>query len=93
MNLTFGRYMKNNSWFHKMDPRLKLFMSILLIISVFLNTGFVGYLVLLGCLLIFIILSRLPIRIFIRILKPVSFIISRSDLLKHSNASSDILLI
>ncbi len=75
MNLAFGRYLKNKSIIHQMDPRLKFFMSILLIVSIFLNTGFVGYFILTIGLLFILFFSKLPIKIFLRILKPIIFII------------------
>lgn len=44
MRLTFGRYIPLNSVVHRMDPRFKLAMIILLIVAIFFPTGYTGYL-------------------------------------------------
>ncbi len=72
---TFGSYVKGNSIIHKFDPRLKLFAIIALIVAVFLNTGFVGYLILTSWLIISIFLTRISVKMFLRNFRPVIFIL------------------
>ena len=66
-----GRYYPENSLIHKLDPRAKISMMILLLIAVFYPAGFTGYL-LLGILVsLTILLSKIPWRYFLAGLKPL----------------------
>ena len=35
-NITIGQYVPGNSWIYKMDPRMKIFLSIVWIVALFL---------------------------------------------------------
>jgi energy-coupling factor transport system permease protein len=59
MRMVFGRYMPYNSLIHKMDPRLKLLMIIVLIVSVFFPIGFSGFVVLGATILLIYSISHL----------------------------------
>lgn len=74
MRMTFGRYMPYNSIIHKMDPRIKLFMTISLIVVVFFPLGFTGF-ALLGSAIIFLYtISKLKFKMLLSLLKPSIFI-------------------
>ncbi len=53
---------------------MKLFMTINLIVCIFLNTAFVGYAILSVGILILFLASRLPLRLLLRSWKPILFI-------------------
>ncbi|WP_368486272.1 energy-coupling factor transporter transmembrane protein EcfT [Spiroplasma sp. DGKH1] len=73
MRLSFGRYIAYNSPIHRMDPRVKLFMLIALMASIFFSTGFTGY-VLLGCTVLTIFfMAHLRARMLFSLLKPILF--------------------
>jgi len=74
MQIKFGSYISSNSLLHRMDPRLKLFMIVNLIVAIFLNTGFMGYFIILFALLVLFILSKLSVKKFLKVFKPIIFI-------------------
>ncbi|MDP4040295.1 energy-coupling factor transporter transmembrane component T family protein [Mycoplasma mycoides] len=74
MRISFGRYIPKNSLIHKMDPRLKLFMIMVLIVSVFFPIGLTGYLIISGIIIGLFALSQLSFKMLVRLLVPVTFI-------------------
>ncbi|UZK64522.1 energy-coupling factor transporter transmembrane protein EcfT [Mycoplasma mycoides subsp. capri] len=74
MRISFGRYIPKNSLIHKMDPRLKLFMIMVLIVSVFFPIGLTGYLIISSIILGLFALSQLSFKMLVRLLVPVTFI-------------------
>ena len=74
-NITLGQFFPGNSFLHKLDPRMKLMLTLLLIVVVFVSKGFVG----LGVILCFVALatrsSGISPKIVVRGLKPVFFIV------------------
>ncbi|KNG78956.1 energy-coupling factor transporter transmembrane component T family protein [Mycoplasma sp. HU2014] len=74
MRISFGRYIPKNSVIHKMDPRLKMFMVITLIVSIFFPIKFTGYLIIAVGILTLFFLSKLNLNLLVRLLFPVSFI-------------------
>ncbi|SRX61800.1 energy-coupling factor transporter transmembrane protein EcfT [Mycoplasma mycoides subsp. capri] len=57
-----------------MDPRLKLFMIMVLIVSVFFPIGLTGYLIISGIIIGLFALSQLSFKMLVRLLVPVTFI-------------------
>ena len=45
-NIALGRYIPGNTIIHKLDPRAKIICMFLMLISIFIDTGFIGYVVL-----------------------------------------------
>ncbi|MCL8211359.1 Energy-coupling factor transporter transmembrane protein EcfT [Mesoplasma sp. JKS002658] len=74
MRLTFGRYIPLNSPVHKMDPRFKLLMIILLIIAIFFPVGYTGYLFLSATIFSLYLLARLRWTMLFRLLLPAMII-------------------
>lgn len=75
MKMTLGRYMAYKSPIHKMDPRLKLFMLICLIASIFFSSGFTGLALVLVAIMTLFICSRLPFSMILNTLKPIIFMV------------------
>lgn len=75
MKISFGRYLPLNSIIHKIDPRIKLVVLISLIVSIFFNTGFTGYLIISAFILSVFFLAKLNYSILFKLLIPMSFII------------------
>lgn len=73
MRLSFGRYIAYNSSIHRMDPRVKLFILLSLIILIFFSTGFTGYVILGITIFSLFILAKLPTRLLFILLKPILF--------------------
>lgn len=78
-NITIGQYVKGNSYLHRLDPRIKILATIILIISIFLipANGINNLYVLLGILGLFILIllfGKIPLLSVIKGLQPVLFI-------------------
>ena len=42
-NIALGKYIPGNSFIHKLDPRFKVIMMILLMVAAFLDIGYLGF--------------------------------------------------
>lgn len=74
-NVTLGQYFPGDSIIHRMDARIKLVLVIAIIVLVFLVQTLIGNLVVLAFLLFTIIISRVSVKLVLRGLKPLWFII------------------
>ncbi len=74
-NITLGQYYPARSLIHSLDARVKVVLSILYIVCSFLCKNVVSYAVLLASAVILIIISRIPLRMIFRALRPVLFIL------------------
>lgn len=74
-NLTIGQHYPIDSPIHELDPRVKILLTLIYIISLFFIHEYIGYLAVLIFLAIVIILSKVPIKFVLKGLKPIFFII------------------
>lgn len=74
-DITLGQYYPSNSFVHKLDPRTKLFGTLLYIISLFLVSNWWGYLWAVLFLAILIRSSKVPVKFIMKGLKPVLFLL------------------
>lgn len=74
-NITMGQYYPVDSVVHRLDPRMKLILTIIFIASVFIAHSFVGYLLLLGFLLFVCRMANVPFRLLLKGLRPLRMII------------------
>ena len=76
-DITLGQYFPGNTIVHRLDPRTKLLLTLLYIVTLFVaNEAPASYLVLLAALGGMIALSRIPPRTMLRGLKPLVIIIA-----------------
>ena len=75
-DITIGQYLPGESFTHKLDPRTKIIISILFIISLFVIDKFVGYILVVGFLSAVIINARIPLSFILKGLKPILFLIA-----------------
>ncbi|MDO4459522.1 MAG: energy-coupling factor transporter transmembrane component T [Clostridia bacterium] len=80
-DITLGQYFPAKSFIHRMDPRLKICLTVYFIVLVFssknfLNIGLV-YAVILGAMAA----SKVPAKIYIKSLKPILFIVAFTSIL------------
>ena len=80
-NFTLGQYFGTASVIHKMDPRFKLVQLITLIIFIFLASDFWGLGVMAIAVLFILFLTKVPITMYLRNLKPIIAIIVFTALL------------
>ena len=72
-NMTFGKYIPGNSLIHRLDPRLKIIVLLVFLISVFFDAGFLGYGIL-GCfVLVCALLSQIKLSHILKAIKPMLF--------------------
>lgn len=70
-NIALGQYMPLDSIVHKMDPRAKILVMLLLMIAIFIPAGAIGYVVIGVFILFSLYLSKLTISYALRSMKPM----------------------
>ena len=74
-DLTLGQYFPGNSILHKLDPRMKIILTVLYIVWIFLAKSVASYAAVLCSAFVLIMLSSLSVRLILRGMKPILFII------------------
>ena len=74
-DITIGQYIPGETFVHKLDPRTKILLSILFIVSLFIVDKFVGYILIVAFLALTVYVAKLPPRYLYKGLKPVFFLI------------------
>lgn len=80
-DITLGQYFPTNSILHKLDARIKLVLTFALITGTFLARTPLSYALLLGFILLCALLSKVPLRMYIKSLKPMLFLLLFTALL------------
>ena len=80
-NITMGQYYPVDSPVHRLDPRIKLILTIVFIVVVFMAKTFLGYALILGFVWMTSRLANVPFRMLLRGLKPLRLIIILTFLL------------
>jgi len=73
--ITIGQYYPTGSWIHNLDPRIKLLGTILYITFLLMVNNVVGYVISLIFLVIQILVSKVPLKLMLRGLRPILFIL------------------
>ena len=74
-DITLGQYYRGESSIHRIDPRLKIVMTVVYMVSLFVIDNFVGFAVAFVFMSLVIALSKVPVRFILRGLKPIFLII------------------
>ncbi len=74
-NITLGQYILRDSLIHSLDPRMKIMITMLIVIGLFFIGSFWGFLVAAAYMFTIIAFSHLSWKVVIRGLKPVMFIL------------------
>ena len=80
-NITMGQYYPVDSRVHRLDPRIKLILTIVFIVAVFMAKTFLGYALILAFVWLASRLANVPFRMLLRGLKPLRLIILLTFLL------------
>lgn len=75
LDVSVGQYYEKNSIIHRLDPRTKLFFVLLYIVSIFVAKEIYAFAFLGAVMVLTVILSRVPLRIILKGLKPITIII------------------
>lgn len=75
-DITLGQYFPGTSPIHRLDPRVKIILTILYITVIFLAKNVWSFAFLLAVTAVMILISRIPLRLILKGLKPLIFIIA-----------------
>ncbi len=75
-SVTIGQYFPGDSLLHRLDPRMKLTLTLAFIVLVFLPQNWVGLALTLAFLAVVVGLSRLPVKLILKSMKPVLFLVA-----------------
>ncbi len=74
-NITLGQYYPVDSPIHRLDPRMKIILTLLMIVGVFICQNFSGYILILLFTVAASRLSHVPFKVMMKGLKPLRFIL------------------
>lgn len=74
-DITLGQFFPGNSLLHRLDPRIKLIATVLLVVVVFMADSMLSYLALIFLSVLLILLSRIPFKTILKSVKPLFFVI------------------
>lgn len=81
-DITIGQYFPGNSLIHRLDPRMKLTLTMLFIVLVFIPRNWVALAGAVLMLAVSVGLSRLPVKLLWRSIKPILLIIAFTSVLQ-----------
>lgn len=79
-DITLGQFFPGNSFLHRRDPRIKIISALLYIVAVFLCQSVTSFGFLLAMTLMLIAVSGVPMKIILKGLKPLIFILAFTTL-------------
>ncbi|MBQ4264791.1 MAG: energy-coupling factor transporter transmembrane protein EcfT [Clostridia bacterium] len=74
-DITLGQYFPGDSAIHRMDPRMKLILTVIYIVGVFMVSNLLGYLLALAFLYLVVRIAGISFKFLIKGVKPLRFII------------------
>lgn len=74
-DITLGQYFPSESWVHRLDPRIKIIVTLVYIAALFIVNDFWGILFNVAVLAVVIAISKVPLKFILRGLKPIFLII------------------
>ena len=80
-DITLGQFFPGNSILHKLDPRVKIILTILLIVSIFVSANPITFVFLLLCTLLMVLLSGISFKVILKSIKPLVFILIFTSLI------------
>ena len=92
-DITIGQYFPLNSVIHKLDPRTKLFFTVVYIVMVFVSNNFISLFFCLFIGIAIISMSKIPVKTVIKGLKPILMIITITSILQIAYVKTGIMLI
>ena len=90
--MTLGQYYKANSILHKLDPRVKLLGTLLFVITLFFPKSLLSLGIATAFLILIVKLSKVPVSMMIRGVKPLFIIICFSAIINMISVSGDVLV-
>lgn len=75
-DITLGQYFPGKSIIHRMDPRLKICLTIFFIVLIFCSGNFVNIGLVCAAVIFAMAVSKVPAKIYLKSLKPILFIVA-----------------
>ena len=92
-DITFGQYIERDSKIHKLDPRTKILLLITVITLIFVCSGFVPLSAVILFVLCIIIVSKVPLKLYLKNLKAILLIVLFTSLINiFYTKTGDVLL-
>ncbi|MBQ2278639.1 MAG: energy-coupling factor transporter transmembrane protein EcfT [Clostridia bacterium] len=92
-DITFGQYCEGNSLIHRLDPRMKIVLSILYIVAIFLAKGVTAFALLILSAVVLVGLTGLSPAMILRGMRPLLFIIVFTAVINIFWMTGDVLLV
>ena len=80
-DITIGQYFPGNSIIHKMDPRMKIVLTMFLIVLIFLCKNVVSLFLVVLCTFMLVLVSKIRLKTVLKSIKPLTVIIIITSLL------------
>lgn len=91
-SIALGQYYPANSILHRLDPRIKIILAIMYIVCSFLCKNILGFALLILSAVLLILLGNIPLKMVLKGLRPVLFILIFTAAINIFWTSGDILL-
>lgn len=91
-DITIGQYLPGNSFIHKLDPRIKIILSILFVAIIFVLNNFIGYSIIAIFTFMIIYIAKIPRKYIFKGLKPILWIIVFTALLNMFMTPGNVLI-
>ena len=80
-DIAFGQYIPGKSLIHRMDPRVKIALTFLWIVFLFVAQNFASLLLMVAAVLAVMLLSGVPVRLYLKSMKAILFIVVLTSVL------------
>ncbi len=90
-DITLGQFYPGNSWIHRLDARIKIMVTLLYIVSIFVIKDFLGFALAALGLAAVIVISHVPLKFILRGLKPVFILIAFTFLINMFMIKGEVL--
>lgn len=74
-DIAFGQYYPTDSVVHRMDPRMKFFLTVLFVVAIFFVNTYFGFMMTAAVLLFIILLAKLPMLSVLKSVRAIIFIV------------------
>lgn len=88
-DITIGQYFPTKSIIHRLDPRLKICLVIFFIVLIFCSKNFLNLGVCTLAIIAFMFLSKVPMKIYFKSLKPIFFIVAFTSIINLFYGTGD----
>ena len=92
-SITLGQYFPADSILHRADPRMKVILTVLYIVATFLAKNVLSFALLLVSALLLIAVSKIPMKLVIKSIRPILFIMAFTALINVFFTGGETLLV